>query len=130
MGSEERDEWKWWTTNHGFNICSDGKIVCLYVCLGSDRDITSSQLQSCLNYNIQALVGGNEEEEVEEQPLHNLFSHGTQFEYHEEIYEVHAVSPERITAVPVDTNDGELDAVYFITAAQKLQLLDLIDHYN
>ena len=66
----------------------------------------------------------------EAEPLHRLFTHGTQFEYHEEIFEVHAVSPEQITALPVDENDGELHAIYFITAAQKLQLLDLIDNYN
>jgi hypothetical protein len=137
MGSDERDEWKRRTTNRGFDICSDGEIMRLYVryerhILGSDRDITSSQLQSCLNYNLQAPVGGDGvEEEMEEEPLlHRLFTHGTQFEYHEEIFEIHAVSPERITAVPVDDTYDELHAIYFITAAQKLQLLDLIENYN
>ena len=67
---------------------------------------------------------------MEEEPLHRLFTRGTQFEYHEEIFEVHAVSPEQTTAVPVDDNYGELHAIYFITAAQKLQLLDLIENYN
>jgi hypothetical protein len=85
-----------------------------------------------LNYNLQAPAGGDGvEEEMEEEPLlHRLFTHGTQFEYHEEIFEIHAVSPERITAVPVDDTYDELHAIYFITAAQKLQLLDLIENYN
>jgi hypothetical protein len=31
MGSDKRDEWKRWTTNCGFDICSDGEIARLYV---------------------------------------------------------------------------------------------------
>jgi hypothetical protein len=136
MGSEARDEWKRRTTNRGFDICSDGKIARLYVryerhILGSERDIISSQLHSCLHYNLQA-VGRNEgdlENEVDPEQPFGPFTHGTQFEFHDVIYEIFTVSPERITVVPVG-DDDEFNAIYFITVAQKIQLQDLINSYN
>jgi hypothetical protein len=79
------------------------------------------------------LVGDEEVEEEnreEEEPIdHSVFTHGTQFEYHDEIYELFSIFIERITAVPVgDTNED--NAIYFISAQEKLQLEELIDSYN
>jgi hypothetical protein len=58
-----------------------------------------------------------------------VFTHGTQFEYQDEIYELFSILIEQITAVPVsDTN--EENAIYFISEQEKLQLEELIDSYN
>jgi hypothetical protein len=133
VGNCERDNWKRRTTNRGFDICSDGDIARMYVryerhILGSELSVPSPQLQACLRYKL-LLVGDEEEEENREEEEPTAFTHGTQFEYHDEIYEVFSILIERITAVPVgDTNED--NAIYFISPQEKLQLEELIDSYN
>jgi hypothetical protein len=120
--TDEGANFKRRTTDRGFDICSDGDIARLYVryerhILGTDEP--SAQLQACLHYN---LLERDEVDELE-------FAHGTQFEYNEELYEIFAVSLERITGVPIGAED-ENEAIYFIGDAEKQQLSDLIVAYN
>ena len=93
--------------------------------------VPSPQLQACLKYKL-LLVGDDEEEEEEEnreEEEPTAFTHGTQFEYYDEMYEVFSIFIERITAVPVG-NTNEDNAIYFIDAQEKQQLEELIDSYN
>ena len=90
------------------------------------------QLEACLQYKL--LEVGEEEvkqenREDEEHINHSAFIPGTQFEYHDEIYELFSILMEQITAVPVG-NMNEENAIYFISPQEKLQLEELIDSYN
>jgi hypothetical protein len=135
VGNLERDNWKRRTTNCGFDICSDGDIARMYIrykryILGSELRFPSSQLQACLQYKLLLLGDERDEQEREEKHVeHSAFTHGAQFEYQDEIYELFSIFIERITAVPVGDTNIE-NAIYFISAQEKLQLEELIDSYN
>jgi hypothetical protein len=120
VGNFERNNWKCRTTNRGFNICSDGNIARLYVryechILGSELSVPSSQLHACLKYKLLVVGDEENEEEREEEPVDlTAFTHGTQFEYQDKIYELFSILIEQITSVPIgDTN--EENAIYFIS---------------
>jgi hypothetical protein len=94
------------TTKRGIHIFR------MYVCyehhiLGSNLSALLSQLQACLQYNLLLVGDEEDEEETEEEHVeHSAFTHGTQFEYQDEIYELFSIFIEWITLVPVrDTNE-------------------------
>jgi hypothetical protein len=138
VGNFERDNWKRRTTNRGFDICSDGDIARMYVryerhILGSELSVPSNQMNACLQYKM-LLVGDEEDDEErderDKEPVeHYVFTHGTQFEFQDEIFKLFSILLERICAVPVG-NTTEVNAIYFISAEERLQLEELIDNYN
>jgi hypothetical protein len=59
---------------------------------GSKLSAPLSQLQACLQYKLLLVGDEADEEEIEEEPVvQYVFTHGTQFEYQDKIYELFSI---------------------------------------